>query len=95
MAFKHIDESKILEFFIENDQLIIEEHDNDDTLLSSYILAIDPRDKLLNYRESTIDDEHYQLELYQDVYKRQVLYQSTMLMDIIILSFKHLGKFKI
>ena len=35
-------------------------------LLSSYILAIDPRDKLLNYRESTIDDEHYQLELYQD-----------------------------
>lgn len=66
MAFKHIDESKILEFFIENDQLIIEEHDNDDTLLSSYILAIDTRNQLLNYRESTIDDEHYQLELYQD-----------------------------
>ena len=34
MAFQHTKEDRLLELFIENNQLVIEEHDHDDVLLS-------------------------------------------------------------
>ena len=52
-----------MELFIENNQLVIEEHDHDDVLLSSYTLIIDDVDHLLNFREYIIDEKSYQLAL--------------------------------
>lgn len=63
MAFQHTKEDRLLELFIENNQLVIEEHDHDDVLLSSYTLAIDNVDHLLNFREYIIDGKSYQLAL--------------------------------
>ena len=63
MAFQHTKENRLLEFFIENNQLVMEEHNHDDVLLSSYTLAIDDVDHLLNIREYIIDGKSYQLAL--------------------------------
>lgn len=63
MAFQHTKEDRLLELFIENNQLVIEEHDHDDVLLSSYTLIIDDVDHLLNFREYIIDEKSYQLAL--------------------------------
>lgn len=65
MAFHHTGDNRILEFFIENGHLVIEEHDEDE-LISSYTLVIDYEDHLLNFRERLLDGELYHLELFGD-----------------------------